>query len=1083
MLKAYLNDLQSSLNQGDAREESYYIHLDKLIRSFAETQNIQKVDVTILPKKTEAGNPDFRVWDGKNHITGYIEAKDPSISNLDWIEDSEQLKRYRNTFPNVILTNFYEFRLYRDGELIKKASVGRPDLAKKLKTAPPVENEAAFIDLFNTFFSFSLPQVRNAKNLALELAKRTRFLRDEVISIEIAEEERKGKKAILGFFEAFKKYLIGTLTEQSFADLYSQTITYGLFAARTRSDNSFNREMAFKYIPNTIGILRDVFRFISLEEPPKPLQIIVDDIAEVLSVTDVKKILQDYYREGKGKDPIIHFYETFLSAYDPSVRDKRGVYYTPEPVVGYIVRSINQILKTHFDISDGLAGENVTLLDPAGGTLTFPAEAIKLAVTEFTEKYGSGGKANLIKNQILKNFYAFELMMAPYAIGHLKMSFLFEELGYRLSDEERFKLYLTNTLEMEDLEQVQIPGLSSLSEESHLAGEVKKKQPLLVIFGNPPYSGISSNPGEYEKLFKKGEKFISEYYWNTEKSCVDRKYSAKLTKDTKKRQKTFIGDILMDYYFIDGNPLGEKKLWLQDDYVKFLRFAQWKIHQAGFGIAGMITNHSYLDNPTFRGMRQSLMNTFNEIYILDLHGNSLKKETCPDGSKDENVFDIRQGTAIALFIKKKDKKSCNVYHADQFGLRDAKYDWLDSHHFETKNYHSIQPQSPWYFFVPRDVDKIQEYLEWKPINEIFPVNVTGIVTARDSFVIDFDKNRLRNRIIQFRNNSISDEIIKDTFKLKDTRGWKLSEARKKLKDDDSWDTHFSKIHYRPFDIREIYYTPIMVDWGRPDFMKHMKSENLALLTCRQISSDTWCHSLISKEMVDDSLISNRTKERTYFYPLFLYKEAASYKKHLQSMILFEPEAKYDSKNRTPNIDEKLYETLNGTYNKKLTPEEILYYIYGVFYSNIYREKYGEFLKIDFPRVPFTKSYKLFIEMAELGMQLTDLHLLKSKLLDKPVSKYQGESENDKIEKIIYSETKKTIHINNEKYFDNVSPEVWNYQIGGYQALHKYLKDRKGRILEDSRHYCKTVTAISKTIEIQKQIDGLFPEVEKETLLE
>jgi len=348
----------------------------------------------------------------------------------------------------------------------------------------------------------------------LELAKRTRFLRDEVISIEIAEEERKGKKAISGFYVAFTKYLIGTLTEKTFADLYSQTITYGLFAARTRSDNSFNRELAFKYIPATIGILRDVFRFISLEDPPKPLQIIVDDIAEVLNVTDVNKILQDYYREGKGKDPVIHFYETFLSAYDPSIREKRGVYYTPEPVVGYIVRSVNQILKMHFDISDGLAGENVTLLDPAGGTLTFPAEALKLAVKEFTGKYGSGGKTKFIKNQILKNFFAFELMMAPYAIGHLKMSFLFEELGYRLTDNERFKLYLTNALEMEDLEQAQIPGLSSLSEESKLAGEVKKKQPVLVVIGNPPYSGISSNPGEYEKIIKKGEKYVVNYFWN-----------------------------------------------------------------------------------------------------------------------------------------------------------------------------------------------------------------------------------------------------------------------------------------------------------------------------------------------------------------------------------------------------------------------------------------------------------------------------------------------------------------------------------------------------------------------------------------
>jgi predicted helicase len=1048
MLKAYLKNLQGSLNQGDAREESYYIHLDKLIRSFAETQNIQKVDITILPKKTEAGNPDFRVWDGKNHITGYIEAKDPSISNLDWIEDSEQLKRYRSTFPNVILTNFYEFRLYRDGELIKKVAVGRPALAKKLKTAPPVENEAAFIDLFSTFFSFSLPQVRTAKILALELAKRTRFLRDEVISIEIAEEGRKGKKAILGFFEAFKKYLIGTLTEQSFADLYSQTITYGLFAARTRSDNSFNRELAFKYIPNTIGILRDVFRFISLEEPPKPLQIIVDDIAGVLSVTDANKILQDYYREGKGKDPIIHFYETFLSAYDPSVRDKRGVYYTPEPVVGYIVRSINRILKTHFEIADGLAGESVTLLDPAGGTLTFPAEAIKLAVTVFTEKYGSGGKANLIKNQILKNFYAFELMMAPYAIGHLKMSFLFEELGYRLSDEERFKLYLTNTLEMEDLEQVQIPGLSSLSEESHLAGEVKKKQPLLVIFGNPPYSGISSNINEWtEKLLKQNI------------------------------------DGAQSYYEVDGKPLGEKKLWLQDDYVKFLRFAQWKIQLAGFGVVGMITNHSYLDNPTFRGMRQSLMNTFNEIYILDLHGNSLKKETCPDGSKDENVFDIRQGTAIVLFIKQKAKKGCNVYHADQFGLRDAKYDWLDSHQFETKNYHSIQPKSPWYFFVPRDTKNITHYLDWEKITAIFPVNNVGIVTARDRFAIDIDKTRLRNRIIQFRNLQIDESLIKETYGLKDTSTFKLTKFRNEAAKDENWEDNFKRITYRPFDVRYIYYSKWVVERPIYDTMQHMLKDNIGLTIGRAgqvVGLDhLWNLVFIAKNLIDFNLFYRGGE---LLFPLYLFKEQTTKKSHIQSMILFEPEAKYDSKNRTPNIDERLYETLNKTYNKKLTPEEILYYIYGVFYSNIYREKYGEFLKIDFPRVPFTRSHNLFIEMAELGKQLTDLHLLKSKLLDKPVSKYQGDSENDKVETIIYDETQKTIHINNEKYFDNVSPEVWNYQIGGYQVLHKYLKDRKGRILEDSRHYCKVVTAISKTIEIQKQADVLFPEVEKETIL-
>jgi type I restriction-modification system DNA methylase subunit len=570
LLKQYLKNLTNTFQRGDAREESYYTNLEELIKKTAAILKVNNIDVTILPKKTEAGNPDFRIWDGKNQIIGYIEAKDPSVSNLDYIEGTEQLKRYCSTFPNVILTNFYEFRLYRDGQRIAQVMIGRPMIARRLHTPPPVENLDQFKELFEAFFSFSLPKVKSARSLAIELAKRTRFLRDEVIAVEIEEDGTKGQKQIIGFFEAFKKYLIGTLTEKQFADLYAQTITYGLFAARTRANGEFNRRLAFDYIPNTIGILRDVFRFISLEDPPKSLQIIVEDIAELLHVTDVKKILHEYYSTGKGKDPIIHFYETFLSTYDPEIRERRGVYYTPEAIVGYIVRSIHSILKTHFGFSDGLASQEVKLLDPAGGTLTFPAEAINLAAKEYVKKYGEGGLHSWIKKHILPDFYAFELMMAPYAIGHLKMGFILDELGYNLADDERFKLYLTNTLEMEEIKQISIPGVSSLSEESHLAGKVKKEQPILVILGNPPYSGISSNVNDWtEKLLKEDI------------------------------------DGCQSYYKVDDKPLGEKKLWLQDDYVKFLRFAQWKIQKSGFGIVGMITNHSYLDNPTFRGMRQS----------------------------------------------------------------------------------------------------------------------------------------------------------------------------------------------------------------------------------------------------------------------------------------------------------------------------------------------------------------------------------------------------------------------------------------------------------------------------------------------
>ncbi|MCK4446590.1 MAG: N-6 DNA methylase, partial [Candidatus Marinimicrobia bacterium] len=370
MLKTYLKKISEISIRGDAREESYYSVLKELIESYSEFKGKTKIHVTILPKKTEAGNPDFRIWDGKQHIVGYIEAKAPTIDNLDQIENTDQLKRYLNTFPNVILTNFFEFRLYRNGSLIDKTFVARPFIVHKLKTIPPVENESNFFELIEKFFSFSLPKVYNAKTLAIELAKRTRFLKDEVIVEELKEEAGTGKGFILGFYEAFRKYLISGLTKEDFANLYAQTITYGLFAARTRSENGFNRKLAYDSIPHTIGILRDVFEFISLGKLPEQMEWIIDDISEVLAVTDVRNILHQFFHEGKGKDPIIHFYETFLAEYDPKTREKRGVYYTPEPVVSYIVRSLHAILKKYFNRADGFANDKVTVLDPAAGTLT-----------------------------------------------------------------------------------------------------------------------------------------------------------------------------------------------------------------------------------------------------------------------------------------------------------------------------------------------------------------------------------------------------------------------------------------------------------------------------------------------------------------------------------------------------------------------------------------------------------------------------------------------------------------------------------------------------------------------------------------
>mgnify|MGYP005645693115 CR=1 FL=1 len=571
MLRQYIKKILTVARRGDAREESYYPILKELLEGLNDKRKIQ---VTSQPKKTEAGNPDFRVWDEKQRIVGYIEAKPPD-RDLDDVEKTEQIKRYKTTFPNFILTNFFEFRFYRNGSLIKKVRIADPEAIYSFKGTPPIENSEEFKDLMEKFFSFSFPSITSAQVLAKELAKRTRFLRDEVIAEELREEEKNGIKRILGFYEAFQKYLIRGLTKKQFADLYSQTITYGLFASRMRCEGEFNRKLAYYDIPRSIGILREMFRFISLEDLPPQLEWIVDEICNVLANVDVNKIFSEYYQSKRGEDPVFHFYETFLAEYDPEERERRGVFYTPTPIVSYIVRSIHLILKEKFGLEDGLADEKVTILDPAAGTLTFIVEAIKEAVKEFTSKYGKGAIKEFIKKHVMRNFYAFELMVAPYTVGHLKVSFLLNELGYQLQN-EKIKFFLTNTLELEDIEQTSLPGMASLAEESRKAGEVKKRIPILVILGNPPYSGISANRGK----------------WITE--------------------------LIEDYKYVDGKPLGEKNpKWLQDDYVKFIRFAEWKINRTGKGIIGYITNHSYLDNPTFRGMRQHLMKNFDEIYILE----------------------------------------------------------------------------------------------------------------------------------------------------------------------------------------------------------------------------------------------------------------------------------------------------------------------------------------------------------------------------------------------------------------------------------------------------------------------------------
>lgn len=1048
IFSTYLKALQGVINQGDAREESFYPCLYTFLKSYANLIGRHNTEVTMLPKATEAGNPDFRIWDGKNHIVGYIEAKKPEQYNLDPIATSDQLKRYLATFPNLLLTNFYEFRLYQHGHYVDSVTIASPINATQMRMAPPLTHADELDALLKRYFSFTLPAITDPKTLADVLAKRTRFLRDEIIALELEEEEKQGKKVLLGFYESFKKLLINNLTHQQFADLYAQTLTYGIFAARTRSSGDFNRELIHKYIPNTLGILKSIFKFISLEEPPQALTVLIDDIAEILCVTDIQKILHTYYSEGKGSDPIVHFYETFLSEYDPALREKRGVYYTPEPVVRYIVHAIHSLLKSHFALADGLAAPEVTILDPAAGTLTFPAEAIKTAIAEHQHKYGSGGIHKLIKEHILPHFHAIELMMAPYTVGHLKISYLLAEHGYEMAEDERFKLYLSNTLEPDTPEQIPLPIAQDISGECLLANKVKHQDPILVIMGNPPYSGASENSNQWTES---------------------------LLKDNP--------DGAQSYYVIDGKPLGEKNpKWLQDDYVKFLRFAQWKIHKAGKGIVGMITNHGYLDNPTFRGMRQSLMQTFDEIYVLDLHGNSLKKETSPDGSKDENVFDIRQGTAIIMMIKV-DAASCRmikrhngvstigtpepatpkVHHHELYGMRTQKYDWLDNTPFSPALYKEISPSTPFYLFQPEATGN-EHYLQWISLPDIFPVNSVGIVTARDNLTIQDTPNQVRKTIHHFA--SLDPETARTAYQLgKDARDWKVDYAQKDLKDSCLNDNNIVPILYRPFDTRHTYYTGRsrgFLCMPRNEVMKQMLEENVGLVSVRQVAEGVFNHVLITENLIE-SRITLSNKGIGYLFPLYLYPED-----HKEDI--------FASEEREYNISTPLLERLSKQW-MNFQPEQLFYYVYAILHSNQYRSRFAQYLRMDFPRIPFPEDYALFSQLAEQGLELAKIHLLKSPRLSPPLSKYQGSGSNDMVDYIRFEESAGIVQINPDKYFEGITPELWNFHIGGYQVLHKYLKDRKGKILADPSHYCRIATALALTREIQQKIDEIFPQID------
>ena len=1051
-LEQYISNINKEYKRGIATEHTYRGDLKQLIESI-----VPDIAATNEPKRISCGAPDY-VLTRKDIPFGFIEAKDVGDKDLSGSKktgNKEQFDRYKNSLENVIYTDYIDFHFYLYDVFITKISIA--EIVNGEIIALP-ENFATFTNLLKNFCVHVGQTIKSSKKLAEMMAGKARLLADIIEEALTSDETQNEDSTLKDQMNAFKEILIHDISPKGFADVYAQTIAYGMFCARLHDPTlpTFSRQEAAELIPKSNPFLRKLFGYIAGPDLDDRIKWIVDSLVDIFLACNVAEILKSYGKSTKMEDPIIHFYETFLSEYDPKLRKAKGVWYTPKPVVNFIVRAVDDILKTEFDLPQGLADTSKTkikvdlqgkkiekevhkvqILDPATGTGTFLAEVVKHIHKKFGGQQGIW--SNYIETHLLPRLNGFELLMASYAMAHLQMDLLLTETGYKPTKDQRFRIYLTNSLE-ESHPDTGTLFANWLSSEANEANFIKRDSPVMCIIGNPPYSGESSNKGEW---------------------------IMKLMEDYKKE------------------PGGKEKLkernpkWINDDYVKFLRYGQHFIEKNGSGVLAFINPHGFLDNPTFRGMRWNLLKTYDKIYTIDLHGNSKKKEVSPDGTVDVNVFDIMQGVAITIFVKTGNKKANElgkVFHYDLYGKRDFKYDFLTGNSLKTIPYKELPNVAPNYFFVNKDFEEQKEYDKGFVINELFNLCNVGIVTAKDSLLINDKKEELIR-------------IVEESFEIK---------INKKL---------IKNISYRPFDNKLVYYDTKIIERAREKLMQNfIIGGNLGLVVGRQgqvVGTMPWNLSFITNSITDFNLYY---RGGGMLFPLYLYPETNGQQtlSGFQTLTALDIDKKNERPTRKPNLKPEIVaaiaeksgltfvtekETSVKVSNfdkgdvgeqKKSTfaPIDILDYIYAVLHSPSYREKYKEFLKIDFPKIPYPKNAATFWELVNLGSQIREIHLLESDVVENYITQYPIDGDN-KVEKPIFVKVSNfdkdnygKVFINETQYFANVPEVAWNFYIGGYQPAQKWLKDRKEKALsfEDIFHYQKIIVALTETNRLMKEID-------------
>ena len=1022
----YLKQLNTTHNSGVSTEHSFRANLQQLIEEL-----LPAVHITNEPRRIECGAPDY-VLARDGIPLGYIEAKDLDKS-LDDKAHHAQLKRYVEALDNLIFTNYLEFRFYRDGDMKPQATVAIAELrGGKIKPLP--QNFTKFEDLIQTFGTYHGQTITAADDLAARMASKARLLADTIGKALGAENEVAESRTLDAQMRAFKKILIADITVEKFADVYAQTIAYGMFAARLHDPRpaDFSRHKAAKLIPKSNPFLKKFFGYIADYELDERIRWIVDNLADIFRATEVEELMKDFGKATQRTDPFIHFYETFLGKYDKKERKSRGVYYTPEPVVAFIVRAVDDILKTEFRLADGLAStekttvtmegkpteiHKVQILDPATGTGTFLAEVVKQIYQQFAGQKGAWH--GYVKENLTPRLNGFEVLMAPYAMAHLKLEMILREAGCELGG-DRLRVFLTNSLE-EHHPDTETLFAVWLSDESREANTIKRDVPVMVVLGNPPYAVSSSNRGEW------------------------------------------IQELLGDY----KKDLNETNIQpLSDDYIKFIRYGEHLIERTGEGVLAYISNNSFLDGIIHRQMRRHLLETFDKIYILDLHGNSKKKETAPDGSPDKNVFDIQQGVSINLFVKTGEKKKDalgEVFHCDLFGERESKYEFLWQHALSAVKFEKLKSPPPSFFFVPKDFAAQAEYEKGFAVNVLFDEYNSGIQTKRDALFISRDKSTLSKNIKTLLSGTMDNEFI-SKFNIKDSSGYKLTRV---IQGAEYNPDNIVGIDYRPFDTQWIYYDEKILGRSSYKAMRHiLAGDNLGFMTSRSYSSNViFDRVFITRHIADIHAAS----DQTYFFPLYLYPE--------------EEQTSIDGKStRKPNLNPDIIKTIANQLTLRFTPEktdddntfapiDLLDYIYATLHSPAYRQKYREFLKIDFPRVPYPANQKQFRALAKLGAELRALHLMESPKLNTLITTYPQPGDNI-VTAIQFAEGK--VSINKTQHFTNVPQTAWTFQIGGYHPAQKYLKDRKNRALtsDEIKHYQKVIVALTETAGVMDEIDKI-----------